>query len=329
MKKAILVLACLFLLAGCSNVKLTNGENALVTFEEGGISSDELYETLKETYGAETVTNLIDKYLLDKKYETTSDETTYINQSLKTAKSSAESMGVSFELYATYYYGVASEKAYKEYVSLNYKRSLWVTDYSEETVTDKQINEYYETESVGDIEASQILITVDTKSGATDAEKTQADTDALNKAKEVITELKNGKDFASLAKTYSKDSTTSSKGGSLGKVNVGDVDDTVWEALKALKDGSYSTTPVKGTNGYYILYRTSQDKKSELDDDLKSEIRTIIGKEIASDSTFYIKAMKALREKNKMKILDSDLNKAYETLVAQTESQAQSSNTSE
>ena len=44
-KKIFFVLACVFLLAGCNNVKLTNGENAVVTFTEGGISSDELYNS--------------------------------------------------------------------------------------------------------------------------------------------------------------------------------------------------------------------------------------------------------------------------------------------
>ena len=44
MKKIFLLLLSLFLLAGCKDVKLTNGENALVTFKEGGISSDELYQ---------------------------------------------------------------------------------------------------------------------------------------------------------------------------------------------------------------------------------------------------------------------------------------------
>ena len=47
MKKTFLLLLSLFLLAGCKDVKLTNGENALVTFKEGGISSDELYQELE------------------------------------------------------------------------------------------------------------------------------------------------------------------------------------------------------------------------------------------------------------------------------------------
>ena len=45
MKKTILVLASILLLTGCST-KLSNGENAIVTFKEGGISSNDLYKVL-------------------------------------------------------------------------------------------------------------------------------------------------------------------------------------------------------------------------------------------------------------------------------------------
>ena len=47
MKKTILVLASILLLTGCST-KLSNGENAVVTFKEGGISSNDLYKVLKD-----------------------------------------------------------------------------------------------------------------------------------------------------------------------------------------------------------------------------------------------------------------------------------------
>lgn len=56
------------------------------------------------------------------------------------------------------------------------------------------------------------------------------------------------------------------------------------------------------------------------------KIKTTIGSEIAKESGFSIKALKALREKNEMKILDTDLNKDFETLVnRQTQSASNSS----
>lgn len=324
-KKIFFVLACVFLLAGCNNVKLTNGENAVVTFTEGGISSDELYNSLKESYGAERLMNLIDSKLLNEKYETTTEEKSYINQTVKSTKEAAKKVNADFNLYLTYYYGLKNESEFRDYLSLNYKRSLWAKEYAEETVTEKQIKEYYETEVVGDIDASHILITVDTKDGATEEEKKSAEQKAYDKAKEIIEKLKKGEDFSKLAKEYSKDSTTASKGGSLGKINTSDYADEVFEALKNLKDGSYSTSPVKSSYGYHIVYRTSQDKKAELDDNLTKEIKTTIGKEIVAESGFSVKALKALREKNNMKFEDTTLEKEFEKLILQYENQAKSS----
>ena len=261
-KKILFVIACVFLLAGCNNVKLTNGENAVVTFTEGGISSDELYNSLKESYGAERLMNLIDSKLLNEKYETSTEEKSYINQTVKNTKEAAKKVNADFDLYLAYYYGLKNESEFRDYLSLNYKRSLWAEEYAEETVAEKQIKEYYETEVVGDIDASHILITVDTKDNATEEEKKTAEQKAYDKAKDIIEKLKKGEDFSKLAKEYSKDSTTASKGGSLGKINKGDYADEVFEALKNLKDGSYSTSPVKSSYGYHIVYRTSQDKKA-------------------------------------------------------------------
>ena len=160
---------------------------------------------------------------------------------------------------------------------------------------------------------------------ANEEEKKTAEQKAYDKAKDIIEKLKKGEDFSKLAKEYSKDSTTASKGGSLGKINKGDYADEVFEALKNLKDGSYSTSPVKSSYGYHIVYRTSQDKKAELNDELTKEIKTTIGKEIADESGFSVKALKALREKNNMKFEDTELEKEFEKLILQYENQAKSS----
>lgn len=327
-KKVFLVLACVFLLAGCNGVKLTNGENAVVTFNEGGVSSEELYKSLKEAYGAEKLMNLIDTKLLSEKYKTDASEKAYVNQTVKTTKESAKKLNADFDLYLQYYYGLSSESKFRDYISLTYKRNLWVQDYAEEEVTEKQIQQYYDEEVVGDIEASHILITVDSKENATEEEKKKAEQKAYDKAKEVIEKLKKGEDFSKLAKEYSKDSTTADKGGSLGKINTGDYADEVFEALKNLKDGSYSTSPVKSSYGYHIVYRTSQDEKAKLDDDLTKKIRTTIGKEKANESGYSVKALKALREKNNMKFEDAELEKAFNKLIQQQEKQAASSTSS-
>lgn len=323
MKKLFLVLLSIFLLTGCKDVKLANGENAVVTFKEGAISSDDLYEVLKESYGASNIMNLMDKYLLDKKYETTAEETAYINQEVKNAKEQAKEMNADFDLYLSYYYGVNSEKAFKEQLSLTYKRGLWTEEYAKESVTDKQVKEYYEEEIVGDMEASHILITIDVDDDATESEKDKAEKEAYNKAKDIIAKLKKGQDFSELAKKYSEDEDTAKDGGSLGKVNKDDLNEKVFDALVDLKVGKYTKTPVKSTYGYHIIYKKSQDEKPELTDELTNKIKETIGSELAATSSFGLKALKALREQNEMKFVDTNLEKAFNELIESYELQYQ------
>lgn len=321
-KKVVLIICAMLLMTGCGkDVKLVNGENAIVTFKEGGISSNELYDVLKNTYGAEKIMNLIDEHLLEEIYDETDEEKNYIKQNVKSVKDAASEMGASYEMYLSYYYGVADEKAFEDYLRLSFRRDTWTRDYAKETITEKQINEYYEQEVFGDVEASQILITVDTKKDATDDEKKDAEEKALKEAKDIIAKLKDGADFAELAKEYSKDATTSANGGVLGKVNDGDATEEVLKALRNMKDGSYSTTPVKSSQGYHIVYRTSQDEKPELTEELTKEIKETIANETAQSASFQLEALKNLREKNEMKFVDTNLGSDFEDLVKQYESQ--------
>ena len=82
--------------------------------------------------------------------------------------------------------------------------------------------------------------------------------------------------------------------------------------LRKLKDGTYSTTPIKSDEGYHILYRTSMDDKPALKD-VKDKIIETVGKEMAQEDGFSAKALKALREKNEMKFVDTNLEKQYES----------------
>ena len=100
----------------------------------------------------------------------------------------------------------------------------------------------------GDISARHILIAPDVKSNATDAEKTAANEEALKKANEVISKLKNGEDFSKLAKEYSTDESTKDKGGKLADFAHGDMVEEFEKAAKELEVGKYTTTPVSYTH---------------------------------------------------------------------------------
>ena len=115
-----------------------------------------------------------------------------------------------------------------------------------------------------------------------------------------------------MVKEYSKDSSTSKNEGSLGKINVGDYDDDVFDALKTLEVDTYSTTPTKSIYGYHVLYKVSQDEKPELNETVTNKIRTIVGKELQEEDNFTAKALIALRKKYNMDITDGDLKSSYE-----------------
>lgn len=311
MKKILIFCLCALLLTGCRDVKLENGENAIVSFNNGdGITAQDLYDELKEMYGVNYLVNLIDAKLLDLEYEETTEELEYVQQIVDSVKSES---GDEFIDYIEYYYGVNSEEAFEDYIRLNYRRSLWIEDYAREIVTDKQIEDYYNDVYVGDMEVSHILITSDATSDMTDDEKKAAETEAYNKAKEIIEKLNNGEDFATLAKENSDDSGTASDGGVVGTVNYGmNYDEDFVDAAAALEESKYSSTPVKTEFGYHIIYKTKQNEKESLEDS-SDTIRDIIAEESLNNNTLlYSEALEALREKYEMNIVDSDLNSGYE-----------------
>ena len=311
MKKILIFCLCALLLTGCGDVKLENGENAIVSFNNGdGITAQDLYDELKEMYGVNHLVNLIDAKLLDLEYEETTEELEYVQQIVDSVKSES---GDEFIDYIEYYYGVNSEEAFEDYIRLNYRRSLWIEDYARETVTDKQIEDYYNDVYVGDMEVSHILITSDATSDMTDDEKKAAETEAYNKAKEIIEKLNNGEDFATLAKENSDDSGTASDGGVVGTVNYGmNYDEDFVDAAAALEEGKYSSTPVKTQFGYHIIYKTKQNEKESLEDS-SDTIRDIIAEESLNNNTLlYSEALEALREKYEMNIVDGDLSSDYE-----------------
>ena len=79
-------------------------------------------------------------------------------------------------------------------------------------------------------------------------------------ANELITKIKAGESFSSLAKTYSNSSNASS-GGEMGWRNLIDLPTLFSNALKGKKKG-YITPPLKGGSGFYIL--KLEDKKGDL-----------------------------------------------------------------
>lgn len=312
-KKIILVSLIALTLCGCGKVsKLKNGENAVVSFEGlDSISVDSLYDNMKDRYAVTILIDMIDKEILFKEYADKEDDAKkYAEDTVKSLQKNYDSEEELLNAIQSYY-GYNSLKEFKEYIKLNYYRDLATTDYSKKQITDKQIENYYETETVGDIEANHILITVDVKDDATDEEKTKAEEKAKKKAEEVIEKLNNGEDFATLAKEYSKDDATKDKGGALGKFNKGEMDKAFETAAYALKVNEYTKEPVKSSYGYHIIKKTKEYDKKELKDVKDSIIETLANELTTNNKTISITAIGELRKEKGMNIEDSELKSSY------------------
>jgi foldase protein PrsA len=326
MKKKIVGLCAIMLLAsGCGKIpELQNGEQAIVSFSENGdmISVDDFYTKIKDSFGLQTLIEMIDTYVFESEFADYKDE----------AMSNAEAMiDAWIERYGSeedfltdlQSYGYQTIDAYKDALYINYLQSHAISEYGKLQITDKQIEDYYNNQAVGDVEISHILITSDAASDATDEEKEAAEETAKNTVDEIIKKLKaakkEGKDvaeeFASLAKEYSDDDATKDDGGSLGRINYGDLSDSYDELIDAalkLDDGEFSTTVITTELGYHIIYKTKSYEKDSLED-LKDEIVEILGEQYVTDnsSTISLEALQYYRKKYGMEIQDDEMKTQY------------------
>ena len=328
-KNIMLLLLVGVLITGCGKTpQLKNGEEAVVTIKNGGISADDLYKDLKDKYGLQALVNLIDKQILEKEYKKD------IKDAENYAKSTIDSMingyGGEKELLSAIqnYTNYSTIEAYQDSLYLSYLQNLAIEDYAKDQIKDKDIKDYYKNKIENDIEVSHILITPKVTDKMTDEEKTKAETAALNKAKEVIAKLKNSKnvkeDFKALAKEYSEDAATKDQGGSLGAINkdtLGSTYDNLVTAAYKLKDGKYSTDPIKTSLGYHVIIRTKTKDKAKLED-VESSIKETLAKDLISkDSTVVVKGLQAIRKKYDVEIKDEKLKTQYANYIQNSLSQ--------
>ena len=323
-KKLLICLAVLGLTSGCGKVStLPNGDDALVSFSNTnlGISAGDLYSEVKGTALSKLIDMIDTKILLDKYPDKSSDADKYVNEqydliktNFKDDKGKFDEESLKEQIYA--YYGITDIDKFKDIIRLNYYRTEAVNDYAKKSVTDKQIQKYYDENVYGDISCKHILITPAVTDDMSDEDKTKADKEALQKAKDIIKKLKNGEPFDDLAKEYSDDTSNKDKGGDLGYFNTGDMLEEFEKAAFALKKGKYTTTPVKTKYGYHIILKTDEKEKPSLEDKKEEIINTLVSEAKSNDTALSINALVELRKEYGMNIEDDEMSKLYSTYIS-------------
>ena len=288
--------------------KLENGLEPVASIDGLTVSAEDLYEDMKEIYSVNNLLDIIDNKILEEKYPETDEMNTELNDQAENYYNMYNQYyGYSKEEFLTKS-GFGSERAFIEYLRLQYRRTQYTDDYIKEQITDKEIEKYYEDKVYGDINTKHILVKV--SSSATDEEKKEAE----NLAKEIITKLNEGKSFDEVKDEY-KDKITYEELGY--KAYNASLESAYMEAMQKLENNSYTKEPVQTSYGYHVIYRIDQKEKPALKDVKEEIITSLVSEHKSKDTSVQYKALDKMREDAKLKFTDTVLEKKYETYKSQ------------
>ena len=288
--------------------KLENGLEPVASIDGLTVTAEDLYEDMKEIYSVSNLLDIIDNKILEEKYPETDEMNTELNDQAENYYNMYNQYyGYSKEEFLTKN-GFGSERAFIEYLRLQYRRSQYTDDYIKGQITDKEIEKYYEDKVYGDINTKHILVKV--SSSATDEEKK----DAENLAKEIIAKLNEGKSFDEVKEEY-KDKITYEELGY--KAYNASLESAYMEAMQKLENNSYTKEPVKTSYGYHVIYRIDQKEKPALEDVKEEIITSLVSEHKSEDTSVQYKALEKMREDAKLEFTDTVLEKKYETYKSQ------------
>lgn len=288
--------------------KLENGLEPVASIDGLTVTAEDLYEDMKEIYSVNNLLDIIDNKILEEKYPETDEMNTELNDQAENYYNMYNQYyGYSKEEFLTKN-GFGSERAFIEYLRLQYRRTQYTDDYIKEQITDKEIEKYYEDKVYGDINTKHILVKV--SSSATAEEKKEAE----NLAKEIITKLNEGKSFDEVKDEY-KDKITYEELGY--KAYNASLESAYMEAMQKLENNSYTKEPVQTSYGYHVIYRIDQKEKPALKDVKEEIITSLVSEHKSEDTSVQYKALEKMREDAKLKFTDTVLEKKYETYKSQ------------
>ena len=287
---------------------LKDGTQPVAEIDGYTVTANDLYEDMKDVYSISSLLDKIDNKILEKKYP----ETDEMNDELK---QQAESY---YSAYKQYYKmdkenflsnnGFGSEKAFLEYLRLQYRRNKYAEDYIKTLISDKEVEKYYEDKVYGDINTKHILVKVD--SSASDEDKKKAE----DLAKEIISKLNNGKSFDDVKEEYKDQITYEELGYKSYNANL---ESAYMEAMQKLENNSYSKEPVKTSYGYHVIYRIDQKEKPALEDVKEEIIDSLVSEKKSEDKNISYVALDKMREESGLKFSDTVLEKKYNTYMSQ------------
>ncbi|MGX7112453.1 foldase protein PrsA [Gemella cuniculi] len=301
-KKAILPVALsvsVIGLAGCSS-----GGTKYISSKAGDVTQKDIVESIGATQLSKTATSMmIQKVLLDK-YKSKINEKT-IDEQLQKAQEQYGGKEKFEQLLKQQ--GFTLDK-YKDGLRVKAAQTYMINDYN--GVNDDKLKENYE-KNKHQYHLAHILISVKSKSNTNGL----SDEDAKKKAEEILKKIKDGGDFATLAKENSNDTANASNGGDLGWSSKEDN-----SFVKEFKEAAYSlekdqvSDVVKTSFGYHII--KVLDTKDSSFDELKPTLEEKAAEQaVKEDSTVVSKALKKIFEEYNVKANNSDVENYIKSML--------------
>ena len=299
-----IALSAVLLLSGCKT-KLKNGKEVAIKINGENITADDLYDELREKYAKYLIIDEIDKKIFNVVYKDDKDIEEQVKNQYENYESQYSSGDQSFEEVLKNY-GYKNAQEFKDELKLSFQRSKAIDDYVKDTITDKEIQKYYDESYAGEISAKHILISV------TDE---VSEDEALSKAKDLIKQLNDGADFDTLAKENSDDTGSKESGGDLGYFGKGQMVQEFEDAAYGLKVDEYTKEPVKTSYGYHIILKTGEKEKKELKEVKDEIIEKIATQKKSEDSSISVTALDEIRKNYGLKFKDSKLKSIYKEYI--------------
>lgn len=283
--------ASVLTLGACGNGSDNSGET-LVETKAGNVTSQDVLDKMGSNEVAQNAFQIVLNKVLKDKYEDKVD-----------TKKLDEQTDKQIEQYG-------GKKKFEEALQQekpgatieDFKESKKTSKYQEEfindaiKVSDKEIDENTK-------KASHILIKVKSDEGLSDKE-------AKKKAEKLLDQIKKKPDdFEKIAKKETQDEGTKSKGGALGFVIKGQMDESFEKALFKLKKDDEISDVVKSQYGYHIIKADKGEPSKKEKSSLKEQYRQL---KIQKDPKIIINAYKKLLDEYKVDYKDKDIKKSIE-----------------
>ena len=276
-------------------IPLKDGSLPIVTLDDFSITSDEYYETLKETTTIDYLVQIIDKVLLDEKYETTDETKKEVQKEMQeTIKGFTEYYGYSESEFLNLN-GFKTEEDFFNLMLLEHKRELYVHEYIKENLKNEEINNYYIKNLVPDMEIKTI----------------SGDEKILEK---ILNELKT-KSYDEIIKEYKKQIKTHDY--SYVSFDDKEINEDIYNEVLNLEENSYTTSLISINGTYYIIFKGNVKEKDDIDkikDRLREHIATVKVNEDTNNELYY-KALISLRKENNITFTDTILKDEYNDYI--------------